>query len=1115
MRPSSRPLPLVPLQAKLEVGSADDPLEHEAERVAHHALHAARRCACGGTAGPGGECAACRAKRLAHAITPAAPQLRTAPRSVTAVLSSPGRPLEPGTRAFFESRLGADLGPVRIHKDAGAAASARDVGAEAYTVGRDVVFGAGRYQPSSEAGRALLAHELVHVVQQGTGRTAPSIQRKARTYTIHPDHAPMGPDEVLILMAMKIRGVDRAEAIRLIAKGDEIACGEHPACTYGVKDTKPITFTVGASPEPKRSAPAKKPPVKPAAPSPVEEDPTTIGVEPARPSDLPAEIQSAIDDPFVKRLFSIGTHGRFLQLPAGQPSPDDYAAVNYIRDTVMRLSENELTCYRDYVATRVSEGQQFGADPTLRTWRDLARSLYEFSSLKADLCFTGDEPSSAPRERLRSAAGFYELQKKREALEKAIKDLPHITGSPPASVLPQQTEADRANEARYRELGQQLTEVTKEQARVFPQTGFASVAEFDRAANDFRLYFRDAARKVAERMLFESSRVLADAVRRYQIRGDKVPKDCEALYDALYRTYPPPSFDYLKDAHPILRNPKALEAVAPAHGLWEFSWRLTGFAIERLTHLDFVQKNLDREKDVVFSWPTVVDATFHELGLEQDSIYGWIIREQRGKPGTPLWEKLIDWGIDVLLFALSFVELPVALTVAVVKASRDTAVAGAKYTEEMYEAEAGFREPPSIVPVILPPIVELAPFLLHGVFSRLRKLLPPGGVPRPADVNLEPTLSEPASDSPLADQPSSAAPAPGAEPAGPEPIQPSPAPTAAPTAPVPQPVDPRIVRAIKRLANARNAADKASGRLQRATLKATEAERAKELAELELAQARTEAGAARAERDRAREAYRKAQPGAKQAPRKEFTKSKEALDKLEGKVKRAENKVEAAKGALDDAKEAVQEQATSSAELEAKAERAQERLAATERAVAEGTPDRLRPGDIFSRSKRRPNFGRDGPRGRVTRGVAGELEHGAEVRVFKDPFKTAEQQAELRRILKLAETNPQQAGNEFAKLTGRIEGWGDISESFRAVHGSIGRRWDFGNVKELTIEGRAGALGESKLDQLWFDLNEHGSIDLTVPMLSDEAADQLARLAGEWRSWTGRDPLILVRETAW
>jgi hypothetical protein len=81
-------------------------------------------------------------------------------------------------RAFFEPRLGFDLSNVRIHAGSRAAASARAVGARAYTVGRDVVFGAGQWAPGTEPGRRLIAHELTHVVQQGkAGLSGSSLQR--------------------------------------------------------------------------------------------------------------------------------------------------------------------------------------------------------------------------------------------------------------------------------------------------------------------------------------------------------------------------------------------------------------------------------------------------------------------------------------------------------------------------------------------------------------------------------------------------------------------------------------------------------------------------------------------------------------------------------------------------------------------------------------------------------------------------------------------------------------------------------------------------------------------------------------------------------------------------
>ena len=100
------------------------------------------------------------------------------PASVRSVLSSGGRPLDPATRDYMESRLGHDLGDVRLHTDARAAESARDVQALAYTVGQDIVLGASGDAPASQRGLALLAHELAHTIQQrGSGGPPPSADR--------------------------------------------------------------------------------------------------------------------------------------------------------------------------------------------------------------------------------------------------------------------------------------------------------------------------------------------------------------------------------------------------------------------------------------------------------------------------------------------------------------------------------------------------------------------------------------------------------------------------------------------------------------------------------------------------------------------------------------------------------------------------------------------------------------------------------------------------------------------------------------------------------------------------------------------------------------------------
>jgi hypothetical protein len=84
-----------------------------------------------------------------------------------------GAPLARETRTFFEPRLGADLSNVRVNTSSQASSVARQLNARAFTVGNNITFGAGQYQPSSNDGKRLIAHELTHVIQQGGARGVP------------------------------------------------------------------------------------------------------------------------------------------------------------------------------------------------------------------------------------------------------------------------------------------------------------------------------------------------------------------------------------------------------------------------------------------------------------------------------------------------------------------------------------------------------------------------------------------------------------------------------------------------------------------------------------------------------------------------------------------------------------------------------------------------------------------------------------------------------------------------------------------------------------------------------------------------------------------------------
>ncbi len=89
------------------------------------------------------------------------------------------QPLAKDVREKMEAGFGHDFSAVRVHADSESAAQARQRGAKAFTVGSDVHFAAGRYQPQSEQGQDLLAHELAHVVQQSRGEIASDAEQRA------------------------------------------------------------------------------------------------------------------------------------------------------------------------------------------------------------------------------------------------------------------------------------------------------------------------------------------------------------------------------------------------------------------------------------------------------------------------------------------------------------------------------------------------------------------------------------------------------------------------------------------------------------------------------------------------------------------------------------------------------------------------------------------------------------------------------------------------------------------------------------------------------------------------------------------------------------------------
>lgn len=163
LRVSQTPRPV--LQAKLMVGAANDPLEREADRVAHQVL----RSWSSGRAGVRPEQVGdAPLRRLTGVCDASASAFDAGPFVAERLAARRGRgdALPPRLRDRMEAGFGADFSAVRIHRDVEAAQLSASLSARAFTHGREIYFGAGAYDPASRSGQHVLAHELTHVLQQ-------------------------------------------------------------------------------------------------------------------------------------------------------------------------------------------------------------------------------------------------------------------------------------------------------------------------------------------------------------------------------------------------------------------------------------------------------------------------------------------------------------------------------------------------------------------------------------------------------------------------------------------------------------------------------------------------------------------------------------------------------------------------------------------------------------------------------------------------------------------------------------------------------------------------------------------------------------------------------------
>ncbi|HSI51428.1 MAG TPA: DUF4157 domain-containing protein [Ideonella sp.] len=167
-----------PVQAQLKLGSPDDAHERQADAVAEQVVAApsdrlqrqCSDCAQGDKPGTPPVEAERQDETLQRKKSKGGEATLAGSQAAAIAQSQGGGQALPATEQhFFGSRMGADFSGVRVHQDAQAGALSSSLSARAFTVGRDLYFGPGEYQPGSTDGRRLIAHELTHVLQQRHG----------------------------------------------------------------------------------------------------------------------------------------------------------------------------------------------------------------------------------------------------------------------------------------------------------------------------------------------------------------------------------------------------------------------------------------------------------------------------------------------------------------------------------------------------------------------------------------------------------------------------------------------------------------------------------------------------------------------------------------------------------------------------------------------------------------------------------------------------------------------------------------------------------------------------------------------------------------------------------
>lgn len=670
---SARP---VRIQAKLSVNQPGDSYEREADAVADRVMRMDK---------PAGSVSVNPASTIQRKESNAGIPVSPATASYVGSLSG-GHPLSTGERSFFEPRIGHDLGRVRLHTDNRAAESARGINALAYTNGNNIVFGAGQYRPETESGKRLLAHELVHTVQQ-EGERSQSIQDNAhnvdsgglpliRANSVWRSQLQLVPARAVrltitigqnnqaefvltrtegapLLTSGTASGIDpgfyqvshqRGRALLVIRAADGSPLPETTQFHYNISDSdSPLHRLLNATSEPiameVRTGDVGSSPL--------------VGGDPASPAtaSTPEQEVGLLPERVRRVLFSsTATH---------QVQPSDYPILLRIGQKLVELSPSELEAYQARTTSTTSDLSVFEAsvDRYLAEVHQRRQLQLEAEQLKQQLFG------------LDSVYGQYIAY--RDTIDNQARDT--RMGAMASGV------AIDVSFVNHSQIADQEASLTTNLQRY----GFSSIAAFEQTIQAFETAFRNEAVLIARDMLDRYEHVLVGQLERYQniaettnlhqqlqparqhyqqanqIREDHsdMPYTPEEAVESDYwqQQFREEQFQGqqavsgLSSTQPLLADRSMSAETLALTGPDQIQGLMLGYIRDRRSDVATTRRNLTSTPDMIFELPPLLEASYREQHIQPGSIYDHIIQHHISKRHTD--QVILSLGLSVLALA--------------------------------------------------------------------------------------------------------------------------------------------------------------------------------------------------------------------------------------------------------------------------------------------------------------------------------------------------------------------------------------------------------------------------------------------------------------------------------